>query len=129
MNSFNHYSFGAIGAWMYNYSLGIERDEAFPGFRHFFLRPQPDPTGKMTWAKGRYNSLYGRIESSWEIKANSCYYHFTVPANTTATLFLQAESLNDISEGGKLPASVTHNGTYGFELQPGSYLFKVRRRK
>lgn len=23
MNSFNHYSFGAVGAWMYNYSLGI----------------------------------------------------------------------------------------------------------
>ena len=30
MNSFNHYSFGAVGAWMYNYSLGIQRDEAYP---------------------------------------------------------------------------------------------------
>jgi alpha-L-rhamnosidase len=132
MNSFNHYSFGAIGAWMYSSSLGIERDEAFPGFKHFFLRPQPDPTGKMTWAKGHYNSLYGRIESSWEIKANSCYYHFMVPANTTATLFLQADSLNDISEGGKLPGSLngmkyvgTRNGTFAFELQPGSYFIKV----
>jgi alpha-L-rhamnosidase len=25
MNSFNHYSFGAVAAWMYNYSLGIQR--------------------------------------------------------------------------------------------------------
>jgi len=134
MNSFNHYSFGAIGAWMYNYSLGIERDEALPGFKHFFLRPQPDPTGKMTWAKGYYNSLYGRIESSWEIKDNNCYYHFTVPANTTATLLLHAGSMNDISEGGKLLGSVngvkytgTNNGACVFELQAGSYLIKVRR--
>ena len=37
MNSFNHYSFGAVGSWMYNYSLGIQRDEAFPGFKHFIL--------------------------------------------------------------------------------------------
>ena len=44
MNSFNHYSFGAVGAWMYNYSLGIERDENSPGFKHFILRPEPDPT-------------------------------------------------------------------------------------
>lgn len=33
MNSFNHYSFGAVGAWMYNYSLGIQRDEAYPRFQ------------------------------------------------------------------------------------------------
>ena len=41
MNSFNHYSFGAIGQWMMAYSLGIERDE--PGFSRFVLQPRPDP--------------------------------------------------------------------------------------
>lgn len=45
MNSFNHYSFGAVGAWMFNHSLGIERDVDFPGFKHFVLQPNPDPTG------------------------------------------------------------------------------------
>lgn len=35
MNSFNHYSFGAVGQWMRAYSLGIQRDE--PGFRKFIL--------------------------------------------------------------------------------------------
>ncbi len=43
MNSFNHYSFGAVGQWMVAYSLGIQRDE--PGFRKFILQPEPDPTG------------------------------------------------------------------------------------
>jgi alpha-L-rhamnosidase len=128
MNSFNHYSFGAIGAWMYNSSLGIERDEAFPGFKHFILKPQPDPGGKMTAAKGYYNSMYGRIESSWEIKGNDCYYHFSIPANTSATLFLQADSLNDISKGAMQYVG-TRNGTFAFELQSGNYSIKVRRRK
>jgi alpha-L-rhamnosidase len=133
MNSFNHYSFGAIGAWMYNYSLGIDRDENAPGFKHFILRPQPDPTGKMTWAKGHYNSLYGRIESGWEIKEKSCYYHITVPANTTATLYLHATSINEISDGKRAIASLpgvkhtgTQNGQFIFTLQPGRYNIRVR---
>ncbi|OQP56910.1 alpha-L-rhamnosidase [Niastella vici] len=132
MNSFNHYSFGAVGAWMYNYSLGIERDEAFPGFKHFVLRPQPDPTGKMTWAKGHYNSLYGRIESGWEIKGKSCYYHFSVPANTTATLYLKAGSIQNISAGVNPVLSLrgvklvrSNGGKYVFTLQSGDYDIQV----
>ena len=46
MNSFNHYSFGAIGSWMLNHSAGIERDENEPGFKHFILQPEPDPLAK-----------------------------------------------------------------------------------
>ena len=88
MNSFNHYSFGAVGAWMYNYSLGIMRDEAHPGFKHFVLQPTPDPDGKMTWARGHYDSMYGRIESEWRIDGDKVIYNLTVPANTTATLHL-----------------------------------------
>ena len=60
MNSFNHYSFGAVGRWMIAYSLGISRDENSPGFKHFILRPEPDPTGEMNWARGFYDSMYGR---------------------------------------------------------------------
>jgi alpha-L-rhamnosidase len=133
MNSFNHYSFGAIGAWMYNYSLGIERDEAFPGFKHFILQPQPDPTGKMAWAKGYYDALYGRIESGWEIKGESFHYHFVVPANTSATLYLKAASLNDIRADNKPVVSVKGikyvgltNGKCVFKLQPGKYHLQVK---
>ncbi len=39
MNSFNHYSFGAVGQWMMAYSLGIERGE--PGYQA--LRPSAPP--------------------------------------------------------------------------------------
>ncbi|WP_294083324.1 alpha-L-rhamnosidase [Proteiniphilum sp. UBA5384] len=134
MNSFNHYSFGAIGSWMVNYSLGIERDERYPGFKNFILRPEPDPTGIMTWAKGHYDSPYGRIESSWEISGNMYHYHFRVPANTTAILYLQAISPDKISEGYEPLAPSTNieikrveNGKMVIKLRSGVYQFSVRK--
>ena len=45
MNSFNHYSFGAVGQWMIAHSLGIQRET--PGFKTFLLKPEPDPTGRI----------------------------------------------------------------------------------
>lgn len=132
MNSFNHYSFGAVGAWMYSYSLGIARDEASPGFKHFVLQPEPDPTNKMTYARGYYESMYGRIEGSWEIKDNTCRYQFIVPANTSATLYLTAASVDKIVEEGKSLKSVDgvkylgqKNAKHVFELQPGMYNINI----
>jgi alpha-L-rhamnosidase len=133
MNSFNHYSFGSIGAWMCAYSLGIERDENYPGFKRFILKPEPDPTGEMTRAEGHYDSMYGRVESAWEVKNNDCYYRLTVPANTSATLYLKANSVHDITENGKaLSASKgatyagINDGKHTFKLQPGTYHVRVR---
>lgn len=135
MNSFNHYSFGAIGSWMLNHSLGIERDESHPGFKHFILQPEPDPTGEMTRAKGTYDSTYGRIESEWQLTGNKYYYRFKVPANTTATVSLQATSINLIRIGNKPPASSRfieivgeQNGKVIMKLQSGEYKFKVTKK-
>lgn len=129
MNSFNHYSFGAIGQWMIAYSIGIQRDE--PGFRKFILQPEPDPTGKMTWAKGSYDSPYGRINSSWSVSRNVLTYNATVPANTTATLFLPASAAKQVTEGGKPVAGAKGISFIRFEgnkaiyrLTAGSYQFK-----
>ncbi|MCK9208368.1 MAG: glycoside hydrolase family 78 protein [Salinivirgaceae bacterium] len=122
MNSFNHYSFGAVGAWMYNYSLGITRDESTPGFKHFILQPEPDTTGKMTYAKGFYDSMYGRIESSWERKDSTCNYRFVVPANTTATVYLNASNANDVSEISKQLSKANHAKFLGIERNKAVYL-------
>jgi len=98
MNSFNHYAFGAVGSWMYNYVIGIQRDE--PGFKKFILTPTPDPTGEMTWVKGHYDSMYGKIESGWTIDGDTMIYDITVPPNTSAKLFLPAISESGFQETG-----------------------------
>ena len=130
MNSFSHYSFGAVGAWMYNYSLGIQRDEDEPGFKHFILQPTPDPTGKMTFARGHYDSMYGRIESGWRLENGHIIYSVTVPANTTATLYLQAMSEKKVTESGIAATKAKgvkfikyENGKAVFELKSGVYNF------
>jgi alpha-L-rhamnosidase len=99
MNSFNHYSFGAVGQWLINRCLGIERDEQQPGFRHFFLRPEPDPTGMMTYARGHLDTSYGRIESSWHINADGTVgYHIVIPDSISATLYLPGEAPQEITK-------------------------------
>jgi alpha-L-rhamnosidase len=131
MNSFNHYSFGAVGSWMYNYSLGIERGEHSPGFKHFVLKPDPDPTGQMTYAKGYYESMYGRIESGWERRDGIYHYRFVVPANTTATVYIPAQKERDVTEHGKRAAKAKsvqflkmENGKAVYKVGAGVYMFE-----
>lgn len=134
MNSFNHYSFGAVGAWMCNYSLGIQRDENYPGFKHFILKPEVDTTEKMTYANGYYDSMYGRIKSSWKHEKDALVYQCTIPANTTARVYLPATSLTQISEGNKsLKKSKgvkyvgVEDGKVVLDLSSGDYSFKLER--
>lgn len=128
MNSFNHYAFGAIGAWMYNYSLGIVRDDNSPGFKHFILQPEPDTTGQMTFANGYYDSMYGRIESSWETKNGKYYFRFVVPPNTNATLYLPALKLRDVILKGKkkgIQFLKVENDKAIFKVESGEYIFET----
>lgn len=130
MNSFNHYSFGAVGAWMISDSLGIQPDEEDPGYKHFILRPTPDPTRNMTWAKGFYDSSYGRIESGWKISADTVSYDFVVPPNTSATLHLSARSENVINKKGHVGAIKFIKFSQGeaiYELTSGRFSFQVHQ--
>jgi alpha-L-rhamnosidase len=130
MNSFNHYSFGAVGQWMMAHSLGIQRGE--PGFKSFVLQPEPDPTGEMTWASGHYDSPYGRIASSWRLAGGMLDYTATVPPNTRATLYLPTRAPKSVQEGERLASeSATikfkryKNGTAVYELPSGTYRFRA----
>lgn len=114
------------------YSLGIQRDQ--PGFQKFILRPEPDPTGVMTWAEGYYDSMYGRIASAWKIDGRTLTYRATVPANTTATLYLPAGEAKAVKEGGKAAGAAKgvafveyQNGKAVYRLQSGSYEFTATR--
>lgn len=135
MNSFNHYAFGAIASWMYNYSLGIQRDPGHPGFKHFILQPTPDPTGQMTFAKGHYDAMYGTIVSEWYSEKEGTRYKIVVPPNTTAKLHLQASDLRSITDNGASlnssagikQLSKEKEGRLSLELSPGTYNFFVKK--
>ena len=63
MNSFNHYSLGSVLSWLYENTLGIQRDEEQPGYKHFTLKPE---MGTFEFAEGGIDTPYGRIESAWK---------------------------------------------------------------
>lgn len=85
MNSFNHYSFGSVLNWFYEYVLGIKRDINNPGYKHFVL--EPDFIGFKS-VQGGINSPCGRIESGYDMAGDKIIYRCTVPENSTATLIL-----------------------------------------
>jgi alpha-L-rhamnosidase len=97
MNSFNHYSLGSVGDWLYRYVAGISPDSA--GYKHISIRPRPG--GRLTWAKGEYNSVHGTILSDWKIEQNKFKLTITIPANTSATVYVPARTQADLRESGK----------------------------
>ena len=84
--SLNHYSKGAMVEWLYKGMLGIN----VKGENHFELRPVVG--GHVSYAKGSYNSIYGEIKSSWERKGDKVTYHFEIPSNCTADLYIGNEN-------------------------------------
>ncbi|MBC9724905.1 family 78 glycoside hydrolase catalytic domain [Streptomyces sp. TRM68367] len=121
MNSFNHYSYGAIMEWMYESMAGIAKDPAHPGFRHFFLRPHLDPTGRITQVAGSYRSPYGEIVSEWTAGDGNLAYCAAVPANSTATLRLPTADPDSVRET-RRPLSRSEGVEYlGFEDGIASY--------
>ncbi len=86
MNSFNHYAYGAIGAWLYADVAGITLDSTVSGYQKFVLKPRPG--GHLTHAKAYLETAHGRIESSWQLEGDKFNYRFVVPANTSASVEL-----------------------------------------
>ena len=126
MNSFNHYSFGAVGEWMMGYQLGIKADKDQPGYQHFIL--QPTVGGTFTQVKGSYDSAYGTIASGWTAAdGRMTSYDVTVPANTTATLYLPAEGEVTVCDGVTAVGMTEHNGiqTQQMEFVAGTYHFEM----
>ncbi|MFL5807419.1 MAG: family 78 glycoside hydrolase catalytic domain [Roseiflexaceae bacterium] len=97
MNSFNHYAYGAIGAWMYAAVAGIDLDPQQPGYKHIVMRPRPG--GELTSASAELRSIYGPIRSAWVLENGSFDWRITVPANTTATVYVPAAEGATVREG------------------------------
>ena len=91
MNSFNHYSLGSVGAWLYSGAAGIVPDDAHPGYKHFTLAPQFTP--RLNFVRATLATPYGTIVSHWHVDGDHIAYDVTVPPNTTADLALNHTKL------------------------------------
>jgi alpha-L-rhamnosidase len=131
MNSFNHYAYGAVGAWMYSVIGGIDLDPDQPGYKHIIMHPQPG--GGLTHAKAELHSMYGLIRSEWTLQNDTFDWKITVPGNTTAIVYVPSKDASQVTENGHAVENTqgitflrTENGFAVFDVESGSYSFSSR---
>ena len=94
MNSFNHYSLGSVGQWLYEYVAGIRA--AKPGYEHVLIAPEP---GRLEWARASYRSVRGPITSAWHQDGDTFSLDVEIPPNVTATVVLPDGETHEIGSG------------------------------
>ena len=95
MNSYNHYAFGSVMAWVYRRAAGIDTDSSGAGFHHLTIQPHFDPA--LPKLHVEYDSAYGTVLSDWQESAHRL--SITIPANTTATVTLPNHKPETIGSG------------------------------
>ncbi len=90
MNSFNHYAYGCVCAWIWKTCAGIAADPAEPGFKHIIMKPVPDK--RLGSLDATFKSASGEIKSSWKYVGDKWVWNFTVPEGAKATVTLPGET-------------------------------------
>ncbi|MES2920167.1 MAG: family 78 glycoside hydrolase catalytic domain [Verrucomicrobiota bacterium] len=121
MNSFNHYSLGSCGEWLYGTVAGIDLDPSAPGYQKIIIRPRPG--GQLTSASGSLRSIHGLIATSWHQYPGGFSLETTIPTNTTAVVHVPAADAASVMESGS-PAS-SANGVTFLRMEDGAAVFAV----
>jgi alpha-L-rhamnosidase len=82
MVSFNHYAFGSVGEFYYQYILGIRPEK--PGFAKLHFAPYPDE--RLGGVSGSYLSVSGKIESAWWYGTDGCHIRLATPVEAVVLL-------------------------------------------
>jgi alpha-L-rhamnosidase len=125
MNSYNHYAFGSVIAWVYRYAAGIDTTPDSPGFKEILVHPHLD--ARMTSARAEYDSVYGKIISDWKgTPAGPFSLKVTIPANASARVFLPAIAGAHLTEDGNPVEAPQDEGSYVVRIGSGSHDFEVK---
>ncbi len=132
MNSFNHYSYGAIGDWMYRAVVGIDTYNDGVGYKHIKVMPH---LGKgLTSASASLQTYYGILSNGWKTTDGMITMDVEIPANTTADIYIPAASADAVTEGSNMLSSVkdikvtgTENGYVVLKAGSGKYHFEVKK--
>jgi len=109
------------GSWFFEGLGGILPDPANPGFRHFTLRP--GIVKSVDWVNCSYKSPYGEIVSNWQHEGDKLTLKVTIPANTTATVFVPAMDAAGVTESG-VPA-IKARGVKFLRMESDAAVYEV----
>ncbi len=121
MNSFNHYSYGAIGDWMYRVVTGIDTKAEGPGYKEITIKPTIG--GNLQYASADYETGYGKISSHWALANGSLTLDVAIPANTTATIYVPVKDGGAVSQNTKPISGSVAKGYMAVNVGSGNYHF------
>jgi alpha-L-rhamnosidase len=115
MNSFNHYSLGSVGDWLYGRVAGIDQAPGSVAYRELLLRPTPG--GRLTWARAEQETARGRVVCGWSLDGDRLTVTVTVPPGSTAILEIPTPDPGGVHA---VPAASSADGAT-LRLTAGSY--------
>jgi len=134
VRSQNHHMFGSIGQWMLEDLAGIEARS--PGYGEIEIRPEIPPSG-LDRVAATLETVRGTVESAWRRDARGVTLDVTVPAGTSALVWLSATDATRVSESGGGGAFVpaenapavarvgAREGRVAYRVGSGTYQFHV----
>jgi alpha-L-rhamnosidase len=124
VTSLNHIMFGDMVTWFYQKLAGINADPKQPGFKHVVIRPMP--VADLTYVTAKTESMYGTIRSAWKKGADGSFVlEVTIPANTTGTVWVPADSEGDVEADGARFVRM-EEGCAVYAVEAGDYRFISR---
>ncbi|WP_295796088.1 family 78 glycoside hydrolase catalytic domain [Mucilaginibacter sp.] len=131
ISSNNHFMLGHLMEWFYSGLGGIKPDSNSIAFDKIVIRPEP--VGDVTWANASYLSPYGMIANRWKTNGGLFTMQTSIPANSTAVIYLPARKNSVVSENGRSLLNRRDIKILKFENEravlavgSGNYSFSVR---
>ena len=110
MVSFNHYAYGAVGAWLYQTVAGLNVDLSQPHDTQIRLTPRPG--GDLTWVEAEVETAYGRLALAWRLEGEALKLEIEVPAGAVAQLAVPA----GYRQSGEPASTRLGSGRHSFSL-------------
>ena len=129
MNSQNHVMLlGDLLIWYYENMAGIKSNPETPGFKQIIMKP--DFEAGLTYVNASYESIHGLIKSHWKKSKNNLQWNITIPANTSALVYLPTTNISDVALNGKKITAETskiEGAKLVLTLPSGTYNVSVKR--
>ena len=94
----NHCMLGHLMEWLYSGLGGIRIMENTIAYKQVVIKPEI--VGDINEVSVSYESPYGKIISHWKNEGNLFKHFISVPANSSACVYLPGEEVSKISESG-----------------------------
>ncbi len=95
MNSFNHYAYGSVFAWIFKVPCGIQPTS--PAYKT--VKIAPVPCKQLGFAQYCIDTEGGRLLSKWCYQEDKIRYEYEIPAGTTAEIVLPDGSSRTVGAG------------------------------